>query len=226
LVYGVKAIPLVRSAFTLVELLIVIAIIAILASMLLPALRNARSKAQELTCANNLKQLGTMTAMYVNDSQNYLPFLENASADYHSLGCWHVLLSRMGILKEEELNERTVDFKSQGVIHCPSERFLAGEAGWGYTHYMPSMAASNFSTVQLKKPAFKAWLIDCRPAYTWINPYSDYPNDPYALVVHRGLNMFARHAKRANHSFLDGHVEAFDINAINNGYDHYTHYDW
>src|ERR1043165_4562193 len=62
-----------RSAFTLVELLVVIMVIAILAALLLPALTQAKHKAQMIKCVSNLHQIGIGLRMYVEDHNATFP---------------------------------------------------------------------------------------------------------------------------------------------------------
>jgi prepilin-type N-terminal cleavage/methylation domain-containing protein/prepilin-type processing-associated H-X9-DG protein len=62
-----------RQAFTLVELLVVIGIIALLVSILLPALNRARRQARTVQCASNMKQIAAAMLMYVQESKGVLP---------------------------------------------------------------------------------------------------------------------------------------------------------
>ena len=62
-----------RRGFTLIELLVVVAIIAILVGILMPALSAARASANRTACRGELRQIGAMFQMYLNDSKGKLP---------------------------------------------------------------------------------------------------------------------------------------------------------
>src|SRR6185369_12079749 len=62
-----------RSAFTLVELLVVILVLGILAGLLLPVLSRSKAKAESAVCTGNLRQWGVAVSIYAGDNHNSFP---------------------------------------------------------------------------------------------------------------------------------------------------------
>lgn len=103
-----------RNRFSLIELLIVIAVISILASLLLPALQAAREKANAMSCMNNLKTLGMGMGTYLNDSGDDLPpFRERTN--YHSAYWIQALLGY-----DSHGEESSVHYIPYSTLGCPA----------------------------------------------------------------------------------------------------------
>lgn len=70
-----------RRAFALIELLVVIAIIAILAAILFPVFAQAKSSAKRSSCLSNLRQIGMANELYINDSDDLMPWVPDEYLD-------------------------------------------------------------------------------------------------------------------------------------------------
>ena len=106
-----------KKNFTLIELLIVIAIIAILAALLLPALNRARARARMISCVSNLKQCGQGLTMYAND------FRQAVIMKWGSYRWPYYLLNEYKV--DASTRGYTTKYIALNTARCPSARISA-----------------------------------------------------------------------------------------------------
>ena len=205
--------------FTLIELLIVIAIIAVLAGMLLPALNQARNSARTASCVSRIKQLSTVGLMYINDFKEYVisykNFGDNRPGDTASY------LKEHGIIKKIDYSNVNGWYYYQGgtdmnksffryapFLQCPAEdKFYGYSINYGLTYDAMYDTSNN---IDFRKISFYP-----RPASTfyWLDARCQgvaYRNKAGNEV----FNIAFRHNGRANAAYMDGHVASVTLNTV------------
>lgn len=113
----VKPKPRGDAAFTLIELLTVIAVILALAALLLPVISKAKSESQRATCVSNLRQVSLAVRMYADDNKDVLPQLDQPSrgGDLVWIGFRPMVQNYLGIYSQASPRDK--------VFVCPADKF-------------------------------------------------------------------------------------------------------
>lgn len=204
-------IPNKKAAFTLVELLTVVAIIGLLAALLLPTLSAAKARAQRIQCVNNLHQLGIGLQVILADDHSYPLLAGGTNGD----GTWIGQLAIQGL----GISQPMTNYIRFGVWNCPSAVWL-----WEDTNALPICYGYNMGGVVSDENADDNFGLGGLPSTK--TPVKDSqvvnPADMIAigdvflqrLALTRdpdyGLARLAyqRHQGRANVVYCDGHVES------------------
>ena len=142
-----------EKAFTLIELLVVIAIIALLMAILMPALQRVRKQAKAVVCHANLKQWGTILAMYTEDSQGWFP----RHPREYSCSVWFLFGSSL-YDDDPSTPPAYYDVRTEGIACCPMA-VRAGSNG----HFTASRPSLQYEMEGTGGSTFEAWEITGTP---------------------------------------------------------------
>jgi prepilin-type N-terminal cleavage/methylation domain-containing protein/prepilin-type processing-associated H-X9-DG protein len=214
-----------RRAFTLIELLVVISIIAVLAAMLLPAIKMVRDSAQTATCGNNLRQLALAVESYGMNNEGFLPPSATAAPGYP----WFTLIAAdLGMPDVVALN-------ATGSLAAIAVRDQVGSSIiWGCPRWKRTPTTSQWypGFGYTMKPAFPSDINHNNLGSVWGRLFSraiiTLPTRRILLgdsgdFVLNILNASAtswvanagdptRHGSKANYAFFDGHVASIAVN--------------
>ncbi len=219
-----------RRAFTLVELLVVIAVIAILAAILFPVFARARENARRSSCQSNLKQIGLGALQYTQDYDETLfrSFYGSATADSNATGNYKWMDAIFPYVKSEQVfvcpSDPTMSYKFRGGRNYGSYG-LNGAYGKGPdTTTPPRSSASYLVTLsQLQTPATTVWMTDnnntdANPNTGGSQGFFWATTPPPIGIGPTGLrqlqNIVERHLDTTNVLFCDGHVKAMKLDAL------------
>ncbi len=187
-----------QRAFTLVELLVVIGIIAILIGILLPTLRNARDRATSLQCLSNLRACGQLLHIYAQQNKGYFPMMSLQSPETLTAGGKIVApdaptgidvyypnvrdaLARIANPKSEPTN---TPFSPGGllVFYCPANSFWDGDIA-GPSPPAPAGTLSHWpEDYMLSRGRIKYWYVGnpnpYYPQYHFRGPFGGDPTLP------------------------------------------------
>jgi len=189
------------SAFTLLELLVVIAVIATLAALLLPALARVKAKARAVTCLNNLKQWGLATHLYISDHDDLLP-PEGSPNGLSRESAWYINLPHeLGIPPYCDLSWRTNPAAPLGrsIWICPANTNRSN--GNNLFHYCLNEHVD--ATGEADRP-IRLSSIPRTAQVVWL-----FDNGKRAAVAQQNNVHTNIHQRGAQFLFLDGHVRRF-----------------